>query len=115
MQNRKNSRFRSELRYFGPLLKSVKYVPLVFEATGGMGPTAAEEFSEWAKEAAQQVKEHDGGQNYRALGLPHTWNALKFANLYSQMISFSIVKVNALAIVRAVEELARAGGARENG
>ena len=80
-----------------------------------MGPTAAEEFSEWAKEAAQQVKEHDGGQNYRALGLPHTWNALKFANLYSQMISFSIVKVNALAIVRAVEELARAGGARENG
>ena len=41
MQNRKNSRFRSELKYFGPLLKSVKYVPLVFEASGGMGPTAA--------------------------------------------------------------------------
>ena len=54
-----------------------------------------------------------GGQNYRAAGLPHTWNAMKFASMYSQMISFVIVRVSALSILRAVENLARQGGGAE--
>ena len=77
------------MRYFGPGTKTVGYVPLVFECTGGFGPTAVEEFAGWAKEAAEKVRKA-GGRNYRATGLPHTWNAMKFASMYSQMISFVI-------------------------
>ena len=109
MQSRKYWRFKSDVHFFGPLTKQVKFVPLVFEASGGLGPTAAEEFAAWSKEAAELVRKQ-GGRNYRALGEPHTWNALKFANLYSQMLSFSIVRVTALSLVKASEALARGHG-----
>ena len=56
LQNRKNSKFRSDVRYFGPLTQTVGYVPLVFEFSGGFGPTAVEEFAGWAKEAAEKVR-----------------------------------------------------------
>ena len=44
LQNRKNSKYRSDVRYFGPITKTVGYVPLVFECSGGFGPTATEDF-----------------------------------------------------------------------
>ena len=106
MQGRKLSAYRYNLNTFGPLTTEVKFVPLVFEISGAFGPAAADEFSELCKEAASLVK-RSGGGNYRSRGEPHTWNALRFANLYSQMISFSIVKCTALSIVRAVNKAAR--------
>ena len=106
MLNRKVVKYRSDLRKYGPLTSTVKYAPFILEATGGFSRTAADEFSVWAKEAAHQVKQARTG-NYRAAGRPHTWNALKFANLYSQMLSFVVVKVTALSVVRATEGLAR--------
>ena len=106
MQRKKNQYFRYCVNTFGPLTSEVKFIPLVFEVSGAFGPAAAEEFSVWCKEAAESVKK-SGGLNYRARGEPHTWNALKFANMYSQMISFTIVKSNALSILRAVNKTAR--------
>jgi len=106
MQGRKLGQYRYNLNTFGPLTTEVKFVPLVFEVSGAFGPAAADEFSELCKEAASLVKQA-GGLNYRGRGEPHTWNALKFANLYSQMISFAIVKCTALSIVRAVNKAAR--------
>ena len=66
-----------------------------------------DQFSKWGKEAAALVTE-GGGRNYRSLGLPHTWNARKFSNLYLQMTSFSIVRDTAMTVIRAVEKAAAA-------
>ena len=107
MQRRKTSRFNGDVSRFGPLSRAVKFVPLIFEVTGSMGPNAKSEFDKWCKEAAALVTQQ-GGQNYRALDLPHTWNAMKFSNLYSQMISFSIVRDTAMTVMRAVERAAAA-------
>ena len=93
--------------YFGPLTRSVKFAPLIFEVTGAFGPNAKDQFSKWCKESAELVRKN-GGRNYRALGVAHTWNALKFSNLYSQMISFSIVRDTAMTVMRAVERAAAA-------
>ena len=59
-------------------------------------------FSGWTKKAEELARAADRG-NYRAAGKPHTWNALSFASLYSQMISFAIVKLTAMSIVKAVD------------
>ena len=56
LQNRKNYKYRSDVRHFGPVTKTVLYVPLVLECSGGFGPTATEEFAGWAKEAAEKVR-----------------------------------------------------------
>ena len=104
----KNSRFQGNVDRFGPLSRAVKFVPLIFEVTGSMGPNAKDQFNKWCKEAAALVTKQ-GGRNYRALDLPHTWNAMKFSNLYTQMISFSIVRDTAMTVVRAVERIAAAG------
>ena len=106
MQRKKLQYYRYCVNTFGPLTSTVKFVPLAFEITGSFGPSAAEEFSVLCKEAAEAVKQ-TGGMNYRSKGEPHTWNALKFANLYSQMLSFTIVKCNALSILRAINKSAR--------
>lgn len=107
MQHRKNSNYQANLQRFGPLTKSVKFVPLIFEVTGSMGPNARDHFEKWCKEAAELVAKQ-GGRNYRALAQPHTWNAMKFSNLYSQMLSFSIVRDTAMTVIKAVEKAAAA-------
>ena len=107
LQNSKYSNYNSNLLYFGPITRSVKFVPLIFEVTGSMGPNAKDQFSKWCKESVELVQ-RSGGRNYRALGVAHTWNALKFSNLYSQMISFSIVRDTAMTVMRAVERSAAA-------
>ena len=104
MQNRKLSRYRSNLDRFGPLTRPAQYTPLIFEVTGTLGPIARDHFASWCKEAAADVREA-GGANYRALGKHHTWNALKFSNLYLQMLSFAIVRETAISVNRAVESL----------
>ena len=106
MQNRKYYVHQSHLQYFGPLTRKVKFSPLVFEVTGAFGYQATKSFRAWCKEAAAAVRAN-GNQNCRMLGLPHTWNTLKFSNLYSQMISFSIVSDAACAVIAAVEKCAR--------
>ena len=80
--------------------------PLIFEVTGARGWKADEQFRQWCKEAAESVRKK-GGLNYRSRGRDHTWNALKFANLYSQLLSFSIVRDTALSAMKAVERAAR--------
>ena len=114
IQRKKITRFRSDVRLYGPLTKPAKFVPFILEVTGGFGPIAAAEFSGWAKDAAAHLRASGEG-NYRAEGEPHTWNALIFANLYSQMITFSIMKANALSIVNAVEAAARADQGLQGG
>ena len=106
MQNRKYRRHSANVNRFGPLTRQVKFVPLVFEVTGSRGPKAQEYFSLWCKQAAEKARQ-GGGKNYRAAGRDHTWNAMKFAALYSQMLSFAIVRDTALTVMRAVERAAR--------
>ena len=107
MQSRKDRKYRGNLSRFGPLTHQVKYVPIIFEITGSMGPNMRDQFSKWCKEASGLVRK-SGGRNYRAQNMPHTWNALKFSNLYSQMFSFSIVRDTAMTVIRAVEMAAAA-------
>ena len=106
MQVNKTSDHQSDLRHFGPLTKQVTFVPMIFEATGARGPKADQIFQKWCAES-EALRRKRGGQNYRSLGMDHTWNAMKYANLYSQLFSFAIVRDLALSVVRAVERAAR--------
>ena len=105
MQREKYDKYNTNVRWYSPVTRSVKFVPIIYEVTGSMGPNAKEQFGKWCEEASEQVSKQ-GGRNYRALGAAHTWNALKFSNLYSQMISFSIVRDTAMTVAQAVERLA---------
>jgi hypothetical protein len=106
MYLRKLNEYSAKINRFGPLTRQVQFMPLIFEVTGARGWKADEQFRQWCKEAAELVRKR-GGLNYRGRGRDHTWNALKFANLYSQMLSFSIVRDTALSVMKAVERAAR--------
>ena len=106
MQNKKYHKYNGDLSQFGPLTRRVKFIPLIFETTGSMGPLAAEQFRIWCKEASENVRS-TGGRNYRALDRDHTWNAMKFANLYAQLLSFSIVRDTALSVMKAIVKAAK--------
>ena len=90
MQRRKTEQFEANLNKHGPLTREVQFVPFILECTGAFGKEAARTFKKWAEMAEERAKATGRG-NYRSAGLPHTWNALKFANLYSQMLSFVVV------------------------
>ena len=106
MQSRKLFRYNNLKQYYGPPTRQVSFIPLVFELTGALGPQAKKVFSGWRKDAAEMVKKAGQG-NYRATGRAHTWNAMKFSSLYMQMLSVSIVRDTACAVLRAVGKAVR--------
>ena len=88
------SRYRQMVWEHGTPHGVTAHKALVFDASGGFGERAAEQFNEIFEEARKHGKSID----YRGSEHDHTWSALNARQYYSQLISFAIVRVTAVAI-----------------
>ena len=101
--------YQKKITEYGPLIKEVQFSPVIFEAAGGFGAKAQQLFGEWQKLALEHAKATGRSPNYRHRGgCPHTWNAMRFTAMYTQMLSFTIVKFSAFGVLRAIERASAA-------
>ena len=93
--SRKKSRFNYLVNHYG-LKHPVDFEPLGYEVTGGMGYHAARLFTEVVACASVLGAGVPAGMS--------TWSAMDFGSFYSQAISFTIVKLTAMAVQHGIRQ-----------
>jgi hypothetical protein len=74
------------------LTHPAEFAALGFEVTGGLGSHA----SEWLKEVCSQAQELGAGAPER------NWTASNFSAYYTQLLSFTTVKLTALSVLNGI-------------
>jgi len=89
--NKKMENFRKQLETAGPAGLQFEKIPLAFETTGAMGKETQEWWKGVLKLATDSERRHHQSER--------TWTATKFGPYYLQLISMTLARTHAEAIV----------------